>query len=149
MSLEDLYRFNKLKKHKASPEEIKSLFGVVERCLNDASQTNISLDLRFVSTYQASLAAAEALLYCYGYEAPRNSYHYMTWEALRNIADDYVKTVTVLFNDAKQKRADAFYDRAGTISETEFNALFKETEKLVYYIKDKIKIEFPDFFPKA
>jgi len=145
MSLEDLYKFGKLKSHKTSVEEIVNFFGIADRCLKDASQASISLDLRFISTYQAALAVAEALLACYGYEAPRSSYHYMTWEGLRNIEDDYIKKAIILFNDAKQKRGDAFYDRAGVVSETEFNELLKETKTFVSHIKNKIKKEFSEY----
>jgi uncharacterized protein (UPF0332 family) len=148
MSLEDLYRFGKLKKHKTSPEEIQGFLGVADRCLKDASQKNISLDLRFISAYQGALASAEALLCCFGYEAPRNSYHYMTWEALKNIDDKYIVSIIALFNDARQKRGDAFYDRIDVISEREFNELLDETSRFVDYIKKKIKKEFPDFFKR-
>lgn len=145
MSLEDLYRFGKLKKHKTSSVEIKDLFGVSQRCIKDASQTNISLDLRFISAYQSALATAEAILYCYGYEAPRDSYHYMTWQALRNIDDEHISNSLGLFNDARQKRGEAFYNHAGVVSESEFNELLKEVKQFAGYIKNKIKQEFPDY----
>lgn len=142
MSLGDLFKFGKLQEHKTSPEEIKSLFEICQRNLKDASQTNISLDLRFISAYQAGLAAAEALLYCFGYKAPKGNYHYMTWEALRNVPDGYLNKTVVLFNSARQKRAEAFYDHAGVTSESEFNELFKEAKVFINYIRNKIKKEF-------
>ncbi len=148
MSLEDLYKFGKLKKHKTTSEEIKNLFDVANRCNKDASQTNISLDLRFVSAYQGALACAEAILYCFGYEAPRNSYHYMTWDALKSIPDEYINNAIAIFNNAKQKRSNAFYDRADVVSEREFEELLEEAKKFVEYIKDKIKQDFPDFSKK-
>jgi len=148
MGLEDLYKFGKLKKHKTAPEEIKSLFDVSQRCIEDASQTNISLDLRLVSAYQGALAAAEAILYCLGYEAPRNSYHYMTWEALKNIPDDRIKESIATFNDARQKRGTAFYDRVDVVSQNEFNEFFLESKKFITYVKTKIKKEFPKLFLK-
>lgn len=146
MSLEDLYKFGKLKKHNTSPEEIKDLFDVTQRCLEDASQKNISLDLRFIAAYQGALAAAEAILYCFGYEAPKDSFHYMTWQALKNIPDAAIKKVIILFDKARQKRGSAFYDRADVVSETEFKEFFKETKTFVDYIKEKIKIGFPALY---
>lgn len=145
MNLEDLYKFGKLKKHKTTSEEIENLFDVAKRCIKDASQESISLDLRFVSAYQGALACAEALLYCLGYEAPRNSYHYMTWDALKNIPDEYINNAIAIFNDAKQKRSNAFYDRTDVVSKGEFEELLEEARKFVKYIKDKIKKDFPDF----
>ena len=142
MSLDNLYKFGKLQKHKTSPEEIENLFAVSKRCIDDASQTNISLDLRFISAYQAALASAEALLYCHGYKAPKGNYHYMTWEAMRNIQDDYIRKTVILFDDARQKRGTAFYDHADIVSETEFKELFSEVNLFMRHIKNKIKKEF-------
>ncbi len=142
MSLEDLYRFGKIQKHKTSQEEIKNLFDVADRCLKDASQENISLDLRFVAVYQAALAAAESLLCCNGYKAPKGNYHYMTWEGLRNIQDDYIKKSVIIFDTARQKRGIAFYDHTDVVSEIEFDELFNETKKFVNYIKNRIKKEY-------
>src|SRR3989338_5204342 len=144
MSLSDLYKFGKLEKHTTSPQETKDLFGVAERCLKDASQDTISLDLRFVSAYQAALAAGEALLCCIGYRAPKVNYHYMVWEALRQTLDASFKTTLILFNDARSKRADAFYDHTNVTSETEYKEIFKEAEKFIRFVRNKIKKEFPE-----
>jgi len=148
MSLENLYKFGKLKRHKTSPEEIESLLGVANRCLGDASQVSISLDLRFIAAYQAALAAAEAFLYCYGYKAPKGNYHYMTWEAMRNLQDEYIRKAIVLFDDARQKRGVAFYDHADVVSEAEFKELFEEVKIFVGHIKDAIRKRFPVFGEK-
>jgi uncharacterized protein (UPF0332 family) len=145
MSLESLSKFAKLQGHKTSPEEIKNLFEVSARCLKDASQTNISLDLRFISAYQAALAVAEALLYCHGCKAPKSNYHFMTWEAMRNIDDAYIKKTVMLFDDARKKRGVAFYDHADIVSEIELKELFKEAKVFVEYMRDKIKKDFPIF----
>ena len=145
MSLEDLYKFGKLQKHKTTPDEIKGLFDVSERCLNDAAQKAISLDLRFISAYQAALAAGEALLCCLGYNAPKNNYHYMVWEALRYVLDSSFRDILILFNDARSKRADAFYDHASVASETEYKEIFEEAKKFANFIKNKIKKEFTQF----
>ena len=144
MSLEDLYKFDKLKKHKTTPQEVKDLFGVAQRCLKDSSQTTISLDLRFISAYQAALATGEAFLYCLGYQAPKNNYHYMVWEGLRQTLDASFKKTLILFNDARAKRGDAFYDHASVTSETEFKEIYQEAKKFVSFIKSKIEKEFPD-----
>lgn len=144
MSLEDLYKFGKLEKHKTSPQEIKELFGVAKRCLKDASQDAISFELRYISAYQAALAAGEALLCCFGYSAPKTNYHYMVWEGLRQALDGSFKDTLILFNEARSKRGDAFYDHADVTSETEFKEVFKESENFVKFVKHKIKKEFPE-----
>lgn len=144
MSLEDLYKFGKLEKHKTSPEEIRELFGVTRRCLRDSLQETISFELRYISAYQAALAAGEAFLCCLGYSAPKTNYHYMVWEGLRQILDKSFKDTLILFNEARTKRGDAFYDHADVTSETEFNELYDEAEKFVKYVKSRIKKDFPE-----
>jgi uncharacterized protein (UPF0332 family) len=144
MSLEDLYKFEKLEKHKTNPQEIKDLFGVSARCLKDAEQSAISTDLRFISAYQGTLSAGEALLCCMGYKAPKNNYHYMVWEALRHVLDDSFKRALILFDDARSKRANAFYDRPSVASETELEELLKEAEKFIGAVKTRIKKDFPE-----
>lgn len=144
MSLEDLHKFGKLEKHKTSSQEIKALFGVAERCLKDSSQDAISLDLRYVAAYQAALAAGEALLCSLGYKAPKNNYHYMVWEALRQILDKSFKDTLILFDDARAKRASAFYDHAEVASDTEYEEIFDEAKKFVNFVRNKIKKDFRD-----
>jgi hypothetical protein len=106
------------------------------------------LDLRFVSAYQGALACAEAFLYCCGYQAQRDNYHYMTWDALKSIDDEYIKSVISLFDDARKKRAKAFYDRAEVVGDEEFREILDETRKFIEYIKNKIKKDFPNFSKK-
>jgi uncharacterized protein (UPF0332 family) len=140
--LEDLYRFGKLEKHKTSAQEIKGLFDVAERCLKDASQDAISLDLRYVAAYQAALAAGEALLCCLGYKAPKNNYHYMVWEALRQVLDKSFKDTLVLFDDARAKRSSVFYDHANVTSDTEYDEILEEAKRFVNFARSRIKKDF-------
>lgn len=144
MNLDDLYRFGKLEKHSTAPEEITGLFDVAKRCLKDASQDSISAELRYIAAYQAALAAGEALLHCNGYKTPKASHHYMVWEALRQALDKSFKEQLALFNDARSKRADAFYDHAGLISETEYKEIFDESKHFVELLRSKIKKDFPN-----
>ncbi len=142
MSLEDLLRFAKVEKHKTSPEEIADLLGVADRCMADASQKAISTELRFITAYQAALAAGEALMHCYGIKAPKTNHHFMVWESLRHILDTSFKDTLALFNDARSKRGEAFYDHATVTSETELDELLKEAKKFVDYVKARIRKEF-------
>ena len=83
-------------------------------------------------------------MYCLGYSAPKNNYHFMIWEALRHILDKPFKETLMLFDDARAKRANAFYDRASVTSETEYKEILNEAERFVNFVKDKIKHTFPE-----
>ncbi|MBI4974576.1 MAG: hypothetical protein HZC19_02015 [Candidatus Omnitrophica bacterium] len=146
MSLDDLYRFGKLEKHSTTSEEIAGLFDVAKRYLKDASQDSISAELRYIAAYQAALAAGEAFLHCNGYKTPKMSHHYMVWEALRQVLDKSFKEQLALFNDARNKRADAFYDHAGLINETEYKEVFDESKRFVESLRGKIKKDFPSLW---
>ncbi len=142
MSLEDLLKFAKVEKHTTTPEEIADLLGVADRCMADASQKVISTELRFIAAYQAALAAGEALMHCYSIKAPKHNHHFMVWESLRYILDASFNDALALFNDARSKRGEAFYDRATVTSQTELDELLKETKKFVEYVKARIRKDF-------
>lgn len=54
MSLEDLYKQDRLKKHKTSSREMKDLLQVINRDLKDAKIKGLSADRRFAIAYTIS-----------------------------------------------------------------------------------------------
>ena len=63
MTLHDWEHNGWLKRHEASPGEIKNLLGIVERELRDAAVQGISLDARLGMLYNAALKLADALVH--------------------------------------------------------------------------------------
>jgi hypothetical protein len=67
MSLENWFEQGKIVKHKAGAEELKAIFGVIERNFKDAGIKGLSSDQKYILSYQAAFEAALALIKCNGY----------------------------------------------------------------------------------
>jgi hypothetical protein len=51
MALENWLTIGKIVKHKTSKDEISAIFGVVDRCLKDASLPGLSSDQKYILSY--------------------------------------------------------------------------------------------------
>lgn len=122
VSLHDWAKNGWLKIHKTSPQEIRQLFEMVARDIDDAQKENLSADWRFGIAYNAALKLCTILLYTSGFRPEKNLAHYRTLMALplilgvdreddanyldvcrtkRNIVEyDYINGVTT--NDAEE-----------------------------------------------
>jgi hypothetical protein len=87
MSLENWFKISKIIKHQASKEELSAIFGVIERCLKDASLKGLSSDQKYILSYQAAFEAGLALLYKNGYKPIKAGHHYIVWKCLKEILD--------------------------------------------------------------
>jgi len=144
MSLEELLRQDKLHAHKTSREEIRSLFRVVERLLQDAEVVGVSPDGRFVSAYGAVQQAATALIRCYGYRTRGLGHHATTFEALELILPQERKLVSY-FQSCRSKRNLADYTQAGVVSEREVKDLLKEAKAFVRLVRGVVRSRFPQY----
>src|SRR4030067_628179 len=98
-----------LKPHKASPQEIRNLFSIVERDLKDASG-KISSDWRLGIAYNAALKLATILLAAEGYRPERALQHYRAIQAIPLIlGEDYRQDVDYL-NACRMKRNKVEYE---------------------------------------
>ena len=62
MSLEKWVEYGWLRREPTSPDEIRSLLGIVERSFTDAKVGAVSTDLRFVAAFNAALCVATIAL---------------------------------------------------------------------------------------
>ena len=58
----------RLRIHETSKKEIQGLLEIANRDLNDASVQDLSIDRRFLITYEGALTLATIPLYCAGKE---------------------------------------------------------------------------------
>lgn len=87
MPYERLLREGRIRHHRTNPQEIASLFQVVERDLADAAITALSADRRFATAYNAALQAATAVMYSEGYRAHGTGHHSTTSEGAEPIME--------------------------------------------------------------
>jgi hypothetical protein len=59
MSLQKWVEYGWLRPEPTSPDEIKSLLGIVDRSLADAKVEAVSTDLRFVAAFNAALSLSD------------------------------------------------------------------------------------------
>ena len=138
MALENWFQVSKLVKHKTSKEEISAIYGVIDRCLNDAGLKGLSSDQKYILSYQAALEAGMALIYCYGYKPIKAGHHYITWQCLKDIFGEKERKTILLFEAASKKRNKLSYDIAGIASQKEADEMYKESHDFVSIIKDEI-----------
>jgi uncharacterized protein (UPF0332 family) len=140
MALENWLKIGKISKHETSKEEIDAIFGVVGRCLKDASLTGLSSDQKYILSYQAAFETALALLYKNGYKPIKTGHHYTVWQCLKEIlAKEHHRTI-LLFEAAAKKRSKLSYDIAGLASQREADETYQEAVKFIGAVKGKIKI---------
>ena len=145
MSLEDLYKQDRLKKHKTSSREIKDLLQVIDRDLKDAKIKGLSADRRFAIAYNAALELATITLYCKGYRPHGLGHHYTVFEAMKeSMGDDYVDFAEY-FDACRVKRNVIDYDRAGGISEGEADKLLNEVRRFKEIVLNWLKRFCPQF----
>lgn len=88
-ALDNLVRIGQLKAEPRNAAEIERMLAMAKNRLDDAKQTNISLEGRFTSAYNAAHAAALAALRWHGYRSEnritvfQSLAHTLSWPALR------------------------------------------------------------------
>jgi len=118
-----------LRPHATSPEEIGSLFAIVERDLRDA-QGGISPDWRFGIAYNAALKLCTILLYAEGYRPERTLQHYRTIQCLSMILGPERRTDAEYLETCRRKRNSVEYDYVGGASEDDVRELLDFTRDL-------------------
>ena len=129
MPYERLLREGCIRHHRTNPQEITSLFQVVERDLADAAITALSADRRFATAYNAALQAATAVMYSEGYRAHGAGHHSTAFEFLKEAMGPDIASLADYFDDCRRKRNRADYMGAGYISVTEAEDLLREARE--------------------
>jgi len=129
MPYERLLREGRIRRHRTNPQEIASLFRVMERDLADAAITALSADRRFATAYNAALQAATAVMYSEGYRAHGIGHHSTTFQFLKEVMDPEMSALADYFDDCRRKRNRADYVGAGYISVTEAEDLLMEARQ--------------------
>jgi uncharacterized protein (UPF0332 family) len=130
MSLEKWVEYGWLKAEPSSPEEIRDLFGIVTRALNDANVDVISDDLRFQAAFGAALTAANAALRASGYRTRvQAGHHQKIVESLEFTVKADPKLIQKLKVFSKKRNA-ANYDAAGNISQQDLEEVIKVANEL-------------------
>lgn len=146
MSLKKLLAEGQLRKHRSSPKEIEELLHVVERDLEDANQTRLSLDRRFATAYNAVLQLATAL-HAAGYRTAGQGHHWATFHVLPKIMGSKARKRADYLDACRTKRNVADYDRAGEISEVEVAEILDEARNFHRELLVWLRIHYSNLLP--
>lgn len=144
MSLKDWANNGWLKIHLPSKQEIKQLFDIVERDLNDAQQKGLSADWRFGIAYNAALKLCTILMYSEGYRPEKNLAHYRTLQALSIILGAEREDDADYLNCCRAKRNTVEYDYVGGATDSDADELISFAVELKNDVIIWIKKEHPE-----
>jgi len=143
MSLEKWAEYGWLKAEPSSRDEIKSLFAIVERDLEDANVTAISEDRRFEAAFNAARTAANVALRASGYRTNTTGHHVKTIESLElTIKAD--PPLILRMKALSRKRNATSYDSAGNVSKQELDLAIKTAAELQRRVIGWLKQEHPE-----
>jgi hypothetical protein len=130
MSLEKWVEYGWLRREPTSPDEIRSLLGIVERSLADAKVEAVSTDLRFIAAFNAALCVATMALRATGHRTVTQAGHHVkTIESLELTLKSNAKIVQT-FKTFNNKRNKSVYDVAGAVSDQELVAMVSLANEL-------------------
>lgn len=116
MSLSDWLRYGWLVEHQTTQEEIRDLFAIVERDLEDSRLEALSPDWKLNIAYNAALQAGTAALAACGFRAAREAHHYRVIQSLAHTIGA-PRSLIARLDLFRKKRNLGGYERPGTISE--------------------------------
>lgn len=146
MSLEQLLASGRLKRHKATAGELKSLFEVVKRDMADAQVRGLSEDRRFTIAYNAALQAGRAFLAAEGYRTAGQGHHATVFQALRRLLENAHHHVLDYLDDCRSKRNLAEYLGTEVASKQEVSELVREAEAFTELLRGMIRKRHPHLF---
>ncbi len=132
--LEKWAEYGWLKAEPTSLEEIRGLFGIIQRDLADAKVEVISVDRRFEAAFSAARTAANLALRACGFRTTTQAGHHLkTIESLEltiGVDSRLVQKLRVL----SKKRNATSYDAAGNVSEQELVQAVDVAEELLHTV---------------
>lgn len=128
MSLENWLNDGIVKRHQSSKKEVEDLLTVVDRCISDASVTQISTDLRYNTAYQAGLEMAKIALQASGYRLTVGKGHhsYMMQSIALTMGNEPRSQYLDLCRQTRNKTS---YDLAGLTDEDQVEELLDEVKQ--------------------
>src|SRR5271168_346819 len=144
MSLEKWAEYGWLKAEPTSPEEIRALFEIVARDLNDAKVEAISDDRRFEAAFNAARTAAYAALRACGYRTTMQvGHHQKTIESLELTIKADPRLVQKMRVFSKKRNATS-YDAAGNVSAQELQDVIKVAGELRESVTAWLREKYPE-----
>ena len=149
MSLTNWLAAGWLQSHKTSPAEIRDLWLIVQRDLEDAASGGISADWQYGIAYNAALKLCTILLYAEGYKPARGAMaHTRTLNALPHILGVKRQADAEYLEGCRRKRNTVEYDYAGGATRAEAGELVAFGRELRVEILAWLRKKHPALAPE-
>ena len=150
MSLESWVEYGWLKQHKTSAQEVRNLFDIVKRDLEDARKKDLSTDWRFGIAYNAGLKLCTILLYAKGYRPEKVLAHYRTIQALPLILGAEKQADANYLDRCRSVRNTVEYDQVGRTTTADVEELISFIEELEFESRQWLAKNFAELLkPEA
>ena len=139
MKYDELLNSRRIRKHKASREEVSQALDLARRDLKTARMLmNQDWDWSFAVAYNAVLQASRAFMFAKGFRPSSNESHKNTFAFMRLAMSEEHKDLITYFDRMRSKRNQTIYDMAGAITETEATNILEKAENFVEVISEEV-----------
>lgn len=127
----------RVRRQATSADELRALFRVVERDLEQAEVPGLYPDGRYAFIYNAALQLATIVLRLKGLRVVAPGHHRETFHVVEPFVPEAMQSIVAEFEHARRKRNTVMYDQAGTISEHEVNDLREAVKEFATWVRVK------------
>ena len=129
----------KPKAQPTSPDEIRSLIGIVKRDLQQADLQGLHADGVFGFLYNAALQLATILVRLRGERFGSSGHHRNTLSRARELLPDELASAASALDLARRKRNASVYDQAGVVTQEDIAFLKEAIESLRPWILEQAR----------
>lgn len=134
----------RVRRQATSADEIRALFRVVERDLEQAEVPGLYPDGKYTFVYNAALQLATIVLRLKGLRVGAPGHHRETFHVVEPLVPEQMQSIVAEFEHARRKRNTVMYDQAGTISEHEVNDLRQAVKEFATWVRVKASTSLAD-----
>jgi len=127
----------RVRRQATSADELRALFRVVERDLEQAEVPGLYPDGRYAFIYNAALQLATIVLRLKGLRVVAPGHHRETFHVVEPLVPEAMQSIVAEFEHARRKRNTVMYDQAGTINEHEVNDLREAVKEFATWVRVK------------
>jgi uncharacterized protein (UPF0332 family) len=139
MKIDELLKKRRIRRHRASDEELQRLLELADRDIRMARLIMAEdWDWAFSIAYNAVLQSARAYMYSRGFRPAAEQGHKNTFAFMRAALGEELASTIGYFDRMRKKRNQAIYDVAGLITEKEARAILKNAITFVDIVKKQV-----------
>jgi len=139
MTIDELIVSGKVKKFKATADEVKKSLEIAERDIEFAENiVSKNLDWSLTVTYNAVLQACRGYMFFMGYRPTSYESHKNTFQFMQEVVPENDKDTVSYFDRIRKKRHRTMYDEIGLVSQKEAKEAFQMAKEFIATIQKRI-----------